>query len=67
MSSALTIIEDDGCIGIGLDNPQSYLDCFILLFDGDDEDKSLFEDLETAKIFAEIIVKLLRCVKDDIE
>ena len=63
----LKIVEDEECIGIGVDNPESYIDCFILIFDEDEDEKSVFKDLKSAKLFAEIIVNLIRSIYNDTE
>lgn len=59
--------KDEGVVSISLEDCD-YLDGFIDIWTDDGEIvKSPFKDMDTAKTFAEIMVKLLEAVTDDIE
>ena len=62
------ISEMDGSVSIGLNKPKDgvdgWLDGFIDIHTDEDSIDSPFENIETARMFAEIIVKCLRIVSD---
>lgn len=62
------ISEMDGSVSIGMNKPKGgvdgWLDAFIDIHIDECDVDSPFENIETARTFAEIIVKLLRIVSD---
>lgn len=65
MSNYKIIIDEMGMsVHILLPHCSSSLEAFIDIYiDDEDTDESIFKDIEDAKVFAEIIVKLLDVVK----
>ena len=70
----LKTLKEDGMVSIGYDDAQSSLDCFIDIYDGGGDFPSPFKDVESAELFATMIIKLLEAIndfkdvkKDDIE
>lgn len=63
MANKYCISEDkrEGVVSISLSN-DNYLDGFIDIWTDDGEVESPFENMDTAKTFAEILVKLLEQV-----
>jgi hypothetical protein len=62
------ITEMDSSVSIGMNKPKcgvdGWLDGFIDIHTDKDSIDSPFENIETARMFAEIIVKCLRIVSD---
>lgn len=64
MANKYCITEDnvDRVVSISLSSDCKYIDGFIDIWTDDGEVESPFKDMDTAKMFAEIIVKLLEQV-----
>ena len=55
--------KDDGVVSISLSKNCDYMNGFINIWVEDDYDESIFKNIGDAKIFAEMIVKLLEAIK----
>ena len=64
MANKYCISEDnvDRVVSISLSSDSRYIDGFIDIWTDDGEVESPFKDMETARMFAEILVKLLEQV-----
>ena len=54
--------KDDGVVSISLSKNCDYMNGFINIWVEDGDDESIFENIDDAKIFAEMIVKLLEAM-----
>ena len=57
--------KDDGVVSISLSKNCDYMNGFINIWvdTDEDDDESIFKNIDDAKIFAEMIVKLLEAIK----
>ena len=69
MKNKYTITVDDVCGSTSIDITDgecgNYLDAFISIFLDDEVTSSPFKTVEEAKLFAEFIVMMLRCMNND--
>lgn len=60
------ICSDDECVNVSL-RDCNYVSSFLNVFIDSNTTPSPFQNIEDAKFFVEIIVKLLKAINDDIE